>query len=118
MTYDPDALAEREAILACDDLPHAGQQAALQMACAAWVLAPDSGLTEPQQAWLQGKVLAGTVLTSAELARITPDLLAWVESQDAQWGQALRHAMGLAERPPVERPRDMAFVAGSVREER
>lgn len=117
MTYDPDALAEREAILAADDLPNAGQQAALQMACAAWVLAPDSGLTEPQQAWLQGKVLAGTLLTTEELARITPDLLAWVDAQDAQWGQVLRQVLGLAARPPVERPRDMAFVAGTVREE-
>ena len=117
MTYDPDALAEREAILAEDPtITNPAQQAALQMACAAWGHAPASGLTERQQAWLQVKVLAGSVFTPGELERLTPALVAWVDAQDVRWGQALREALGLAVRPPVERPRDMAFLAGTVRE--
>ena len=116
MTYDPDALEERTSLLAEDlTIPHPAQQAALQMACAAWSHTPESGLSERQRAWLQTKVLAGTVFTPGELARITPALVAWVDAQDTRWGQALREVLGLAERPPVERPRDMAFVAGQVR---
>lgn len=116
MTYDPDTLAEREAILAADDIPNPGQQAALQMACAMWTVDKATTLTPTQRAWLQAKVLAGTVLTPQEIARLTPELLAWADALNADFGQVLRQVLGLAERPPVERPRHLMWEAGLVRE--
>ena len=112
MTYDPDALEERTAILAADDIPNAGQQAALQMACAMWCVDKATTLSPKQRDWLQGKVLAGTVLTPQEITRMTPELLAWADALNPDFGTVLRQALGLA-----ERPRDMAFVAGMVRGE-
>ena len=117
MTPDRETHAERTAILAADTIPNAGQQAALQMACALWCVDKATTLTPTQRDWLQAKVLAGTVLTPHEIARLTPELLAWADAMHPDFGQVLREVLGLAQRPPVERPRNLAWEAGRVQEE-
>ena len=117
MTLDPETHAERTAILSlAPEVTNPGQQAALQMACALWTHDERATLTPVQRDWLRAKVLAGTMLTPQEIARLTPGLLAWAEAHYNAFASILREVLGLETRPAVERPRDVVFQAGVVRE--
>ena len=110
--YDPEALTEREAILASDDLPVS--LAAVQSACAWWAADPAATLTPQQRAWVQRKAESGSWLTPAEVAHLRPGLLAWADARDVRLGDMLRVALGELPPPSVGRPRNLAFEAGRV----
>jgi len=113
MTLDRETHEERTAILTEDPaITNPAQQAALQIALAMWCVDKATTLTPTQREWLQAKVLAGTLLTPQEITRLTPELLAWADALNPDFGQVLREVLGLARRPPVERPRNLAWEAG------